>query len=351
MQIKSGAPIGIFCYCCSKNALICYQSTRERTTIMNKKSLLLIFAITLTMLPLLAVTADAFPNKTSFCTNCHDQDSNVVVTATFQDCSSGSIANYEVTVSPTYSGPEGWAVYDSSNTNIANNYGSPGSFSVAADQTYKVYGVSFGSGMGGADNVTITPECGSPCTDADDDNYALEGGDCGPIDCDDDNPGIHPGAPEICTDGLDNDCNGLVDAQDGKAVNCPSQCTDGDGDGYAVEGGACGPLDCDDTYILSNPGASEICNDGYDNDCDGLLDGADTDCGGCVQTGREKGKKCSDGIDNDCDDLTDGDDPDCGSKHSKSPAEICDDGIDNDGDNKIDCSDKKDCGKVPACRN
>lgn len=29
--------------------------------------------------------------------------------------------------------------------------------------------------------------------------------------------------------------------------------------------------------------------------------------------------------------------------------EICDDGIDNDGDNKVDCSDKKDCGKDPVC--
>jgi len=30
--------------------------------------------------------------------------------------------------------------------------------------------------------------------------------------------------------------------------------------------------------------------------------------------------------------------------------EICDDGIDNDGDRKVDCADKKDCGKDPVCR-
>ena len=29
--------------------------------------------------------------------------------------------------------------------------------------------------------------------------------------------------------------------------------------------------------------------------------------------------------------------------------EICDDAIDNDADGKIDCADKKDCGKDPAC--
>ncbi len=41
-------------------------------------------------------------------------------------------------------------------------------------------------------------------------------------DCDDSDPATHPGAPEIC-DGLDNDCNGLVDDT--------SACMDGDGDG------------------------------------------------------------------------------------------------------------------------
>ena len=30
-------------------------------------------------------------------------------------------------------------------------------------------------------------------------------------------------------------------------------------------------------------------------------------------------------------------------------SEICDDGIDNDGDNKRDCNDRKDCRTDPAC--
>jgi hypothetical protein len=33
-------------------------------------------------------------------------------------------------------------------------------------------------------------------------------------DCDDSNAAVHPGATEIC-DGLDNDCNGLIDLYDG----------------------------------------------------------------------------------------------------------------------------------------
>jgi len=55
-------------------------------------------------------------------------------------------------------------------------------------------------------------------------------------------------------------------------------CTDDDGDGYAIEGGICGPVDCDDSDSLVNPGAVEICDDGIDNDCDGLPDAADPDC-------------------------------------------------------------------------
>jgi hypothetical protein len=49
------------------------------------------------------------------------------------------------------------------------------------------------------------------CTDNDNDTYYAEGGDCGPEDCDDDNPLIFPGAGEICHNNVDDDCDGVVD--------------------------------------------------------------------------------------------------------------------------------------------
>jgi len=100
-------------------------------------------------------------------------------------------------------------------------------------------------------------------------------------DCDDSNAAVHPGAVELCTDGIDNDCNGQVDAQDANAVDCPvvPACTDTDGDNYAIEGGDCGPVDCNDADAAVNPGGEEICGDSIDNDCDGLIDeGCDAAC-------------------------------------------------------------------------
>jgi hypothetical protein len=114
------------------------------------------------------------------------------------------------------------------------------------------------------------------CTDDDDDGYAVEGGGCGLVDCDDGDPNVNPGADEVCDNGIDDDCNGLIDGDDPACVVC----TDGDGDGYAVEGGACGAVDCDDTDPDVNPGEDEICDNGIDDDCDGLIDDDDSDCGG-----------------------------------------------------------------------
>lgn len=48
--------------------------------------------------------------------------------------------------------------------------------------------------------------------DADGDGYTAVGACSGSMnDCDDSNPNVHPGATEICDNGIDDDCDGVVD--------------------------------------------------------------------------------------------------------------------------------------------
>ncbi len=189
-------------------------------------------------------------------------------------------------------------------------------------------------------------ENAAPCPDADSDGYTDTA--CGGADCNDADPDVNPGAAEVCDDTVDNDCDGSTDCADGDCTgippcpvcdpsetsctdgvdndcdgstdcadpdctgdpDCPTGCTDADGDSYAIEGGSCGPVDCDDNDPTSHPFANEICNDGADNDCDGLVDEA---------TANEEG--------------------------------LCGDGLDNDCDGDIDCDDRRDCRRDDICNN
>jgi gliding motility-associated-like protein len=95
-------------------------------------------------------------------------------------------------------------------------------------------------------------------------------------DCNDGDNTVYPGATELC-DGLDNDCNLLIDDNAG-----PTWYTDADGDGFgdtATAQNACtqpaGTVavggDCNDNNAAINPLAAEIC-DGIDNNCDTQID-------------------------------------------------------------------------------
>lgn len=119
------------------------------------------------------------------------------------------------------------------------------------------------------------------CIDDDEDGYNITGGVCGPVDCNDTNASINPGAAEICDDIVDNDCDGDIDCDDSDCFAdpiCIVPCVDNDQDGYNITGGLCGSVDCNDTNASIYPGATEICNDTVDNDCDTDIDCDDDDC-------------------------------------------------------------------------
>jgi hypothetical protein len=108
-----------------------------------------------------------------------------------------------------------------------------------------------------------------------------------PGDCDDSNPSIQPIMLENCDD-FDNNCDGQVDEQcnvdgDGYCTSymgvsgTPAVCPSGGGD-------------CDDTNAEVNPGMVEKGFDGLDNDCNGVIDGVggefEPDCAGQQCTGH-----------------------------------------------------------------
>lgn len=107
-------------------------------------------------------------------------------------------------------------------------------------------------------------------------------------DCDDENPTVSPLELEDCSTPIDEDCDGTPNAVD-PVEKEPSSCiewfADRDEDFFgddldvrcncvaedvytALEGG-----DCYDQLSTVNPDQTEVCGDGFDNDCDGSANG------------------------------------------------------------------------------
>jgi hypothetical protein len=197
-------------------------------------------------------------------------------------------------------------------------------------------------------NASVHPAAAERCNGTDDNcnglaDYRIDSGDfedddgdglldaqcTGGMDCDDTNPEIAGGFPEIC-DGRDNDCDAEIDEETSPVV----WFADLDQDGYgssssgavvsctAVAGHSLRGGDCDDRSADRRPYAIETC-DGLDEDCDSAIDesvsrACSSSVGICVEgrqacvsgtwsmcTGTSGTNETCNGIDDDCDGTPD----------------------------------------------
>lgn len=168
---------------------------------------------------------------------------------------------------------------------------------------------------------TLTDECSfyvKDCLNPDNDGDGYISVLADGNDCNDTDPAVNPGAPELCNERDDN-CDGIIDEPDN------------DRDGYIAAD--CGGDDCDDADNRTYPGAKEV-YDAKDNDCDGSkdegvpIDQIDADLDGYT-------------LAEDCNDNNAGINP--------RVTELCDDGIDNDCDGFTDCEDEE-CKGEEVCK-
>ena len=127
-----------------------------------------------------------------------------------------------------------------------------------------------GTSSGSTDAGSSTTASPPAPVDEDGDGFAED------IDCNDQDARIHPDALEVC-DGIDNDCDGIIDPSTAEGTSVWYRDADADGYGGTTSRTACDApgdewtlvgMDCDDADGDIHPGAEEIC-DGVDSDCDG----------------------------------------------------------------------------------
>jgi hypothetical protein len=201
----------------------------------------------------------------------------------------------------------------------------------------------------------------SGCVDVDGDGHWDAA--CGGTDCNDAIADSFPGNPEICADGIDQDCSGydlLTDLdQDGDLTplcggsdcddNDPAvnSVLDADGDGFV------GCDECDDSNAATYPGATELC-DGEDNDCDGsgdLVDDTDGDGDTTCDGDCNDDDASVESLDADGDgvDTCSGDCDDANPAAYPGAPEICDGVADEDCDGTADVLDDLDSDGETVC--
>ncbi len=235
--------------------------------------------------------ANAYPGNSEVCdgidNNCDGQIDEGVTTTFYADSDGDGFGDASDSVQAC-SAPSG---YVADNTDCddteANNY--PGNTEVCdgidnncdgqIDEgvTTTFYADSDGDGFGDASDTVQA--CSAPT------GYVADN-----TDCDDTEANNYPGNTEIC-DGIDNDCDGLVDDVDDSLADATTWYNDVDGDGYgdatdsvtscnAPSGYITDNSDCDDSDANSHPNGTEIPNDGIDQDCNGsdlIIGDADSD--------------------------------------------------------------------------
>ncbi|MCV0392646.1 MAG: right-handed parallel beta-helix repeat-containing protein [Nitrosopumilus sp.] len=194
--------------------------------------------------------------------------------------------------------------------------------------------------FGNSDQFPICIVCEAPPPDDDGDGYPAD------VDCDDNDSAINPGAEDSICDGIDNNCSGDVDENYVASVTFCGVGACADNTGLEV----CHDGELLDTCNPFEGATAEIC-DGIDNDCDGIINEApmcfalcndngdfDVGLGQCVCDTGFGGDFCE-GIDSDLDGIIDDVDncvyftnPDQSDADGDGIGDACNDANDADGD-------------------
>lgn len=197
--------------------------------------------------------------------------------------------------------------------------------------------------------VTLELHAPSPEVDVDRDGYRAM------LDCDDGRANVRPGQAESCGDGLDDDCDGLIDCAQPSCAGLgpPERCDglDNDCDGMVDEGFSLGYLCTAGVSACARDGRLVCAPDAMSSRCSETPDltravlevcnGADDDCDGTPDNGFALGSACQLGL-GVCRRsgvlvCVDGGAAGCSVAPDPASAgrEVCD-GLDNDCDGQID---------------